>query len=137
ILVGVLASLLLFALAMILARTQSRAQRIAARMTESHRRSELRSRNAIRFSAIRKALLDRDGRIIDANLSLADILRASPEELMGQRFDTLFSGVDSAAESRAREASAAVYRVTRELRRSDGDLRHVHLTYAQVPGDEG
>ena len=137
ILVGVLASLLLFALAMILARTQSRAQRIAARMTESHRRSELRFRNAIRFSAIGKALLDRDGRIIDANLSLADILRASPEELMGQRFDTLFSGVDSAAESRAREASAAVYRVTRELRRSDGDLRHVHLTYAQVPGDEG
>ena len=135
--VGVLASLLLFALAMILARTQSRAQRIAARMTESHRRSELRFRNAIRFSAIGKALLDRDGRIIDANLSLADILRTSPEELMGQRFDGLFFGVDTAAESRAREASAAVYRVTRELRRSDGDLRHVHLTYAQVPGDEG
>ncbi|WP_132999833.1 CHASE domain-containing protein [Luteimonas arsenica] len=136
ILVGVLASLLLFALAMILARTQSRAQRIAARMTDSFRRSELRFRNAIRFSAIGKALLDHDGRIIDANLSLADILRSSPEELMGQRLDALFSSVDSEAESRVREASAGVYRVTRELRRDDGDLRHLQLTFAQVPGDE-
>jgi PAS domain S-box-containing protein len=135
--VGVLASLLLFALAMILARTQSRAQRIAARMSESSRRSELRFRNAMRFSAIGKALLDRDGRIIDANLALADILRSSPEELMGRTFGGLFTGADKAAETRARAASGSVYRVTRELRREDGDVRHVHLTYAQVPGEEG
>ncbi len=135
--VGVLASLLLFALAMILARTQSRAQRIAARMSDSYRRSEQRFRSAMRFSAIGKALLDRDGRIIDSNLALANILRASPEELMGRDFDGLFTGVDSAAELRARGASGSVYRVTRELRREDGDLRHVHLTYAQVPGEEG
>ncbi|HEY4559864.1 MAG TPA: ATP-binding protein, partial [Lysobacter sp.] len=135
--VGVLASLLLFALAMILARTQSRAQRIAARMSESYRRSEQRFRAAMRFSAIGKALLDRDGRIIDCNLALADTLRASPEELLGRDFESLFTGTDSAAELRARDASGSVYRVTRELRRDDGDLRHVHLTYAQVPGEEG
>ncbi len=135
--VGVLASLLLFALAMILARTQSRAQRIAARMSDSYRRSEQRFRSAMRFSAIGKALLDRDGRIIDSNLALANILRASPEELLGRDFDGLFTGMDSAAELRARGASGSVYRVTRELLRDDGDLRHVHLTYAQVPGEEG
>ena len=135
--VGVLASLLLFALAMILARTQSRAQRIAARMSESYRRSEQRFRAAMRFSAIGKALLDRDGRIIDCNLALADTLRASPEELLGRDFDGLFTGRDSDAELRARGASGSAYRVTRELRRDDGDLRHVHLTYAQVPGEEG
>lgn len=135
--VGVLASLLLFALAMILARTQSRAQRMAARMSDSYRRSEQRFRAAMRFSAIGKALLDRDGRIIDCNLALADTLRASPEELLGCDFDDLFTGRDSDAELRARGASGSVYRVTRELRREDGDLRHVHLTYAQVPGEEG
>lgn len=135
--VGVLASLLLFALAMILARTQSRAQRIATRMSDSYRRSEQRFRAAMRFSAIGKALLDRDGRIIDSNLALANILRASPEELLGRDFEGLFIGVDSAAEARARAATGSAYRVTRELRRDDGDLRHVHLTYAQVPGEEG
>src|SRR5690606_14086134 len=127
---GVLASLLLFALAMILARTQSRAQDIAARMSDSYRRSELRFRSAIRFSAIGKALLDRDGRIIDANLALADAVRTSPEELMGRMFGSLFTGGDNAAEARARAASGSVYRVTRELHRDDGDIRHVHLTYA-------
>lgn len=136
--VGVLASLLLFALAMILARTQSRAQRIAARMSDSYRRSEMRFRSAIRFSAIGKALLDREGRIIDANLALADILRASPQELMGQSFNQLFSGgEEKAAEERARAASGTVYRVTRELHRDDGDIRQVHLTYAHVPGEHG
>lgn len=135
--VGVLASLLLFAVAMVLARTQSRAQRIAARMSESYRRSELRFRSAIRFSAIGKALLDRDGRIIDANLALADIVRASPEELMGRVFNSLFTGGDNPAETRARAASGSVYRVTRELHREDGDVRQVHLSYAQVPGEEG
>ncbi|MBJ6984616.1 CHASE domain-containing protein [Luteimonas sp. MC1750] len=135
--VGMLASLLLFALAMILARTQSRAQQIAVRMSESYRRSEQRFRAAMRFSAIGKALLDRDGRIIDSNLALANILRASPEELLGRDFEGLFTGFDSAAETRAREATGSAYRVTRELRREDGDLRHVHLTYAQVPGEEG
>lgn len=137
VLVGVLASLLLFLLAMILARTQSQAQRIAARMSEASRRSELRFRNAMRFSAIGKALLDHDGRIIDANLALADILRASPEELMGREFEGFFTGVESAAEMRARAASDSVYRITRTLRREDGEVRHVHLSWAQVPGEEG
>ena len=137
IILGMLASFLLFAVALSLARTQSHAREIAARMSESYRRSELRFRSAMRFSAIGKALLDREGRVVDANLALADILRASPEELMGCVFQELFSGTSDAAEERARAATGSVYRVTRELRRDDGDLRHVLLTYAQVPGDVG
>ena len=43
-LVGLLASLLLFGIAWSLAHTEARAQRIAARMTEAHRRSEARVR---------------------------------------------------------------------------------------------
>lgn len=141
---GVLASLLLFAVALVLARTQSRAQRIAAAMSASYRRSELRFRNAMRFSAIGKALLDGDGRIIDVNLALADILRALPEELMGREFNAFFvgggegeGGAAGEAEARARAASTSVYRVTRDLRRDDGETRHVHLTYARVPGEQG
>ncbi|QOC87054.1 CHASE domain-containing protein [Luteimonas sp. MC1825] len=137
IVLGMLASFLMFAVALSLARTQSRAQQIAARMSESYRRSELRFRSAMRFSAIGKALLDRDGRVVDANLALANILRASPEELMGRDFQALFSGTGDAAEERSRAATGSVYRVTRELRRDDGELRHVLLTYAQVPGDVG
>jgi PAS domain S-box-containing protein len=135
--IGLLASLLLFAVALTLARTQSRAHAIAARMADSYRRSELRFRNAMRFSAIGKALLDRDGRIIDVNLALADILRAAPEELLGRDFAALFSGGDVDAEARSRASGAGVYRLTRQLHRDDGDLRHVHLTFAQVPGDTG
>jgi PAS domain S-box-containing protein len=137
IVLGILTSFLLFAVALSLARTQSRAQQIAARMSESYRRSELRFRSAMRFSAIGKALLDRDGYVVDANLALADILRESPEGLVGRPFQSLFSGTGDAAEARARAATGSVYRVTRELRRDDGDLRDVLLTYAQVPGEVG
>lgn len=137
IVLGLLTSFLMFAVALSLARTQSRAQRMAARMSESYRRSELRFRSAMRFSAIGKALLDRDGRVVDVNLALANILRASPEELMGRDFQSLFSGSGDAAEARSRAATGSVYRVTRELRRDDGELRQVLLTFAQVPGDVG
>src|SRR5690606_7381590 len=105
---GVLASPLLVAVALVLARTQSRAQRI------------------------------------DVTLALADILRALPEELMGREFNAFFvgggegeGGAAGEAEARARAASTSVYRVTRDLRRDDGETRHVHLTYARVPGEQG
>lgn len=135
--IGLFASLLLFAMALTLARTQSQAQRIARRMSESYRRSELRFRNAMRYSAIGKALLDERGRIVDVNLALADTLRSSPEELAGAAFCAYFEDgqEDIASDGRLRVLREGVYRVTRRLRRSDGDLRHVHLTYAPVPGE--
>ena len=55
--IGVIASLLLFGIVLALARTQVRAERLAARMTESFRRSEVRFRNALEYSAIGTALI--------------------------------------------------------------------------------
>lgn len=137
--IGLLASLLLFAVALSLARTQFHAQRIAARMTESHRRSELRFRNAMRFSAIGQALLDRHGTITEANLALADILRSSPDELDGTPFHGYFidGEADIGESGELRVAEAGVYQATRALRREDGEMRHVRVTFAPVPGDTG
>jgi PAS domain S-box-containing protein len=137
--IGLLASLLMFAVALSLARTQSQAQRIAVRMSESHRRSELRFRNAMRFSAIGQALLDRHGTIVEANLALADILRSSPDELDGTAFHAYFSDgkADISNSGELRVAEAGVYQATRSLRRNDGELRHLRVTFAPVPGDTG
>jgi PAS domain S-box-containing protein len=138
--VGIFASLLLFSIALVLARTQLRAERLAARMTESYRRSELRFRSAMEYSAIGKALLGHDGHIVDANPSLARILGKPRERLLGSTFDSHF--IDRPGESeRGRErdvlASQGVHRSTRTLLHADGGLRHVQLTYAPVPGDIG
>lgn len=138
--VGLLASLLLFAVALSLARTQSQAQRIAARMSESHRRSEQRFRSAMRYSAIGKALLDRDGRIQEANPALAEILRTPEHELRGTLLGQHFVDGDAdAMQSVERQALSddGAYRVTRRLRRSDGDVRHASLVFATVPGERG
>jgi PAS domain S-box-containing protein len=138
--VGAFASLLLFGISLVLARTQLRAERLAARMTESYRRSELRFRSAMEYSAIGKALLDHDGNIVDANPSLARILGKPRERLLGTSFDGHFiDGPDALMRGRERDvlASEGVYRSTRTLMREDGGLRQVQLTYAPVPGDIG
>jgi PAS domain S-box-containing protein len=137
--VGIFASLMLFGIALALARTQARAERLAARMSESYRRSELRFRSAMQFSAIGKALLDREGRIVEANPALAKLLGKSPEQLIGSMFGALF--VDGKNEvTRGREADApseGVYRTTRVLKHGGGGTRQAQLTFAPVPGDIG
>ena len=137
--VGIFASLMLFGIALALARTQARAERLAARMSESYRRSELRFRSAMQFSAIGKALLDREGRIVEANPALAKLLGKSPEQLIGSMFGALF--VDGQDEiKRGREADATgedVYRTTRLLKHRGGGTRQVQLTFSSVPGDIG
>jgi PAS domain S-box-containing protein len=137
--IGLLASLLLFLVALSLARTQVQAQRLAVRMSESYRRSEVRFRNAMRYSAIGKALLDARGRIVEANLALADTLRSSPDELAGTALVDLFvdGREDLDADGRLRVSRDGVYRVTRTLHRSDGDVRRVHMIFAPVPGEIG
>src|SRR5690606_11081512 len=87
---GVLASLLLFGIALVLARTESLAERKAALLAESYQRSELRFRNAMRFSAIGQALLDRSGAIVDANPALATIFDTSTDALVGSMFGSHF-----------------------------------------------
>lgn len=137
--VGLIASLLLFGIVLALARTQSRARRLAARMSESYRRSELRFRNAMRYSAIGKALLDRRGSIVEANPAMATILGADPRMLPGTLFAAHFvDGRDDARTTREMQAlREGVHRTTRELRRADGELRLLRLTYAPVPGEIG
>ena len=137
--VGVFASLLLFGFALALARTQVRAERLAARMSESYRRSELRFRSAMQYSAIGKALLDRQGRIVEANPALAKLLGKTPEQLIGNTFGSLFAeGQDETTRSREMEAlTEGVYRTTRVLKHDDGGDRQAQLTFAPVPGDIG
>ena len=138
--VGVLASLLLFAVALVLARTHLRAEQLAARMTESYRRSEQRFRSAMEYSAIGKGLLDRRGRIVDANPALARILGKSRDELAGTEFDAWFlEGSEQDAQRRAGAGTPAdtVFRSTRSLLGDGGRLRQVQMTFAPVPGDVG
>ena len=88
--IGIVASLLLFGIALALARTESQAQAIAARMSESYRRSELRFRSAMEYSAIGKALLDHAGGIVDVNPALVEILGDTRERLLGIGFRRAF-----------------------------------------------
>lgn len=137
--IGVVASLLLFGIALALARTEALAERKAAMLSESYQRSELRFRNAMRFSAIGKALLDNEGRIVDGNPALARIFETDIDALVGTIFGEHFvDGHDDAA--RRREAlaqSGSVHRTTRQWRRADGELRDLQLIYAPIPGEIG
>lgn len=139
---GIFASLLMYAIAGILARTEARAQKIAARMTEDYRRSELRFRGAMHYSAIGKALLDSDGRIVEANPALGRIVGREPAELVGHRFDSLFEGDDGDTAAIAENIDGAliehrVHRSTRRMHREGGLPRHAQLTYSSVPGNVG
>lgn len=132
---GSLASLLLFAVVWTLARTHSHAQRLAARMSESYRRSESRFRSSMQYSAIGKALLDRHDRVVEVNPSLARILGTEPSEIVGTEFGRRL--IDPAGAHDEVPDAEGVVRITREMARPDGELRHVQLTYSPVPGDLG
>lgn len=136
--VGLLISLLLFWLAMLLARTENRARQIAAQLTEDYRRSEQRFRMAMVYSAIGKALLDREGRVVEANPALGAIVGREPGSLAGVSFSSLFDDASDPIRTVEMETVAeGVYRTTRRLRREDGELRYAQLTYAPVPGNVG
>ncbi|HRO27385.1 MAG TPA: CHASE domain-containing protein [Luteimonas sp.] len=132
---GVIASLLLFAVILALAHTQSRAERLAEAMSESYRRSEQRFRNAVLYSGSGIALLDRDGGIVEANPALARILGVAPGALPGSAFAGSF--VDPSAQHVLTDGSGDGTPVTLQLRRGDGDVRLVQLVRSQVPGDIG
>ncbi len=138
--IGVIASLLLYGIALVLATTRSRADRLAARMTESYRRSEQRFRSAMEYSAIGQALLDRQGRIVDANPALARTIGRPVPQLLGTEFDSHFldySGEDAMRRSQQALLGAGVYRSTRTLLADGGGLRQVQMTFAPVPGEIG
>lgn len=137
---GLFASLLMYAIAWMLARTESRAHSIAMQMTEDFRRSEMRFRTAMQYSAIGKALIDSQGCIVEANTSLGLIVSRTPESLVGARFDSLFEDDEITAGGYYPESSTdanGVYRSTRRLHREGGVPRHAQLTYAPLPGNIG
>lgn len=136
---GLLVSLLLFGIAWTLALTEDRATIIALRLTEDYRRSEQRFRSSMQYSAIGKALLDSEARIVEANPALARIVGRSMESLVGRPFESLFDDDESSMRPRdeGETDTDGVHRVTRHLRR-EGDLpRQAQLTYAPVPGNVG
>lgn len=136
-LIGLFASLLLFATTLALVRTQARAEHLAARMSESYRRSELRFRSAMQYSAIGMALLDRNGRIVDVNPAMAAILGSSAADLAGTAFDACFvEGAEHFGADRERDTADGVFRTTRSLLRN-GSVHQAQLSFAPVPGDIG
>lgn len=133
---GIFASLLMFAVAWMLAQTEARARTIALRLTEDYRRSEQRFRAALEHSAIGKALLDSNGRIVEVNPAFATTVGRTQEELSGRLFTALFE--QSEAESGSpTPPDGTVHRSMRRLQCGDGVLRHVQLTYSPVPGNVG
>lgn len=134
--IGVVLSLLLFAMVWSLAHTRVRAEQLAARMSESWRRSEVRFGAAMEYSAIGKALLDHADRVVEANPALSRMLGLPPAALRGRAFDSWFAG-EPGEQVPAGGDARAVVRMRRELRRPDGTRRHVQLTYAPVPGEIG
>ncbi|ATD67591.1 hypothetical protein CNR27_09220 [Luteimonas chenhongjianii] len=135
---GVIASLLLFAVVLALARTQSRAETLAHRLSDSYRRSEQRFRNAMRYSAIGMVLLDREGVIVESNPAMAEIAGVSQAVLSGTRFRSYLadSGDDVSRTQETQALREGVFRSRRQLRRRDGDLREVHLASTLMPGEE-
>ena len=134
---GLFASLLMYAVAWMLAQTESRAHGIALRLTEDFRRSEQRFRIAMTYSAIGKALLDSQGRIVEANPAMGKIVGITPKGLVGKRFDALFEDDEvTASERPAGDGTddVGVHRSTRRLHREGGEPRHAQLTYSPLPG---
>ena len=140
-LAGVAAALLLFGMTWMLASTEARARRIAADMTQSYRRSEQRFRNAMQYSAIGKALLDSNGAIVEINPAFARIFGRSDSMLRGRSLNEFLGEGDTrplqTSQMEVFDESGGVIRLTPSLRRGDGEVRHVHLTFAPVPNEPG
>jgi len=138
ILIGLVCALLLFGITFALAMTEARAETLAARLNEAYRRSEQRFRNAMEYSAIGKALLDSHGRIVDANPAMATILGMTQQALVGRSLGEQFADVDDPLRTGQMQAmQEGTHRITRRLRRGDGELRHAQLTFSPMPGEEG
>lgn len=136
---GILASLLMYGIAWMLARTEARARTIALRLTEDYRRSEQRFRSAMQYSAIGMALLDSRGVIVEANAAMGAIVGRSPDALVGTAFPALFDEADTDGDGPtwAPGDDEDAFRTTRRFRHDDGIPRHVQLAYASVPGNVG
>ncbi len=130
--VGVLASLLIFGIALALARTEVIARRRAGLLSESYRLSERRFRNAMRYSAVGTALLDDAENIVEANPALAAILRTTPQALAGRPLSAYLLDPSRPAAAQAQPDGAR--RIMREVVDPDGQRRQLQLVYSPVEG---
>jgi len=133
---GLVVSLLLYGLTWLLARTEVRARDIAMVLTEDLRRSEVRFRSAMQYSANGKVLLDSRGSIVEANPALAAMVGRSAASLVGRDFESLFERPEPGEDTGGADAEGVVHS-TRRLRALDGLPRHAQLTYSPIPGNVG
>lgn len=135
---GLVASLLMYAITLALVRTEARAHRIATRMTEDFRRSEQRFRVAMEHSSAGVALLDSHGMIVQANPALGAIVGQDPAFLAGRTVGSLLeAGADAGDSLAVPAAGGEPVRATRRLHRAGESPRQVHLTIAPVEGVPG
>ncbi|MEJ7746554.1 MAG: PAS domain S-box protein [Luteimonas sp.] len=123
---------------MTLVRTEARACTIARQMTAAYRSSERRFHSAMEHAASGMALLDRKGDIVEANPALSHIVGVDVSLLAGRSLASLFETEEPASidTQQLQAIGGGAHRVTRNLRRSDGAIRHAHLAYTAIPGGD-
>ncbi|MCF8305150.1 MAG: PAS domain S-box protein [Ignavibacteriales bacterium] len=103
--------------------------------------SEERFRSLFRDAATGIALIDVDGRIIDANSAFCDFLRLDINEILSRNFGAFCWDEDNAKDSvYKRELMAGEresYQVEKRFRRGDGNLIWGRMTASAVKGGEG
>ena len=100
------------------------------------RTSEARFRAMFTQAAIGIGITDSEGRMVEVNQSLADMLGYRPDEMRGLGSDAFRDPLDATAGARyLREMLAGdrdYYRMERKFRRKDGGLQWTHLTASLV-----
>ena len=101
--------------------------------------SEQRFRTAFANAPSGMALVSLDGRLLQVNLALAQMLGRSQADLAGSRWDTLVHPEERAEDRRARvelaEGKRAVYRAERRCLHADGHSLVVALSVSPTAGD--
>jgi signal transduction histidine kinase len=148
--IGVLASLLLFAFTWALARTEARAQRIAERMTEAHRRSEaevralnrsLEARVATRTRELREANRELEAFAYSVSHDLRAPLRAIDgfsamlQEQQGDRLDAGGRAYLARVRSAAARMGALIDSLLKLARYGRAELRREPLNLGRIAAE--
>jgi len=113
-----------------------------ARRTRALRASEARFRAVFEETAVGIVLTDREGRVIDTNRALQDMLGYSAEELLGRPFVDLVHHLDGDTDAVDLFTDLLVgerdfYRQERRYVRQDGQPVWANLTVSLVQGSRG
>lgn len=122
-------------IAFLLARTQARAQVLARDMTRAHARSEALFRSAMVYSGTGMALLDDKGDIVEVNPAFVRLFDRDIGSLRGRHFGALLDRGSIGLVEQGEEGG--MRREIRRFARGNGELRHVALTYGEIPPGDG